>query len=212
MDFHTSWNYMMILVTKKTTTDVCAKNCGRNVTFAVAIFARFWPDSLCGFAFLVGGGGLWRLLLRYLAFAHFFPCRGQQSQQRERDWFLFENFSNLALMMECACSILKITTNIALLQDLELHSQRKLLLTRFCQLVSLITIVKWEISWPNLMVLNHFMKSPNRWSKLTMFFRTSLVQHSFFQSQLGTNLLKGPGQKRWSREPIRTDSNCELWC
>ena len=131
---------------------------------------------------------------------------------RERDWFLFENFSNLALMMECACSILKITNNIALLQDLELHSQRKLLLTRFCQLVSLISIVKWEISWPNLMVLNHFMKSPNRWSKLTMFFRTSLVQHSFFQSQLGTNLLKGPGQKRWSREPIRTDSNCELWC
>ena len=148
----------MILVTKKTTTDVCAKYCGRNVTFAVAIFARFWPDSLCGFAFLVGGGGLWRLLLRYLAFAHFFPCRGQQSQQRERDWFLFENFSNLALMMECACSILKITTNIALLQDLEdleLHSQRKLLLTRFCQLVKL--IVKWEISWQNLMVLQ-FLK------------------------------------------------------
>ena len=148
----------------------------------------------------------------YLAFAHFFPCRGQQSQQRERDWFLFENFSNLALMMECACSILKITTNIALLQDLELHSQRKLLLTRFCQLVSLISIVKWEISWPNLILQDHFLKkilSTNRWSKLTMFFRTSLVQHSFFQSQLGTNLLKGPGQKRWSREPIRTDSNCD---
>ena len=209
----------MILVTKKTTTDVCAKYCGRNVTFAVAIFARFWPDSLCGFAFLVGG--LWRLLLRYLAFAHFFPCRGQQSQQRERDWFLFENFSNLALMMECACSILKITTNCKILSFIHKENYQNRRLDFVINLLGF-SFIKWEISlmkigpnqryFPIVTPRSIFVNTTNCWSKSTMFFRTSLVQHSFFQSQLGTNLLKGPGQKRWSREPIRTDSNCELWC
>ena len=152
----------------------------------------------------------------YLAFAHFFPCRGQQKSPQRRDWFLFENFSNLALMMECACSILKITTNCKILSFIHKENYQNRRLDFVINLLSF-SFIKWEISLmkigqiqiyvPIVTPRGIFVMTTNCWSKSTMFFRTSLVQHFFFK--VGTNLLKGPGQKRWS-VITRTDSNCEL--
>ena len=91
----------------ETTTDVCSKYCGLEMLLlpvVATIFARFDLILFADLHFLVAKK-------IYLAFAHFFPCHGQTESRVGRDGFLFENFSNLALMMECACSILKITTN-----------------------------------------------------------------------------------------------------
>ena len=148
----------------------------------------------------------------YLAFAHFFPCRGQQkSPQRERLIFIWELFEFGSHDGMCVLDI----ENNDQLQDLELHSQRKLpkSQTRFChKLVRLFIhqmrdfLEKIGQIQSILIPRRIFVMTTNCWSKSTMFFRTSLVQHFFFK--VGTNLLKGPGQKRWSVITI-TNSNCE---
>ena len=129
-DFLTLWRIfihyetMMILVTKKTTTDVCAKYCGRNITFAVAIFARFWPDSLCGFAFLVDGD---YFCAKLPCFCAFLSLPWATEERLIFIWELFEFGSHDGM---CVLDI----ENNDQLQDLELHSQRKLpkSQTRFC--------------------------------------------------------------------------------
>ena len=179
---------MMILVTKKTTTDVCAKYCGRNITFAGAIFARFWPDSLCGFAFLVDGDYFCAKLPCFCAFLSL-PWATEDSAE-ERLIFIWELFEFGSHDGMCVLDI----ENNDQLQDLELHSQRKLpkSQTRFCHKLVRLFIHQMtdflDENWPNQRYFptvtprGIFVMTTNCWSKSTMFFRTSLVQHFFFQS------------------------------
>ena len=142
-DFPTLWRIfihyetMMILVTKKTTTDVCAKYCGRNITFAVAIFARFWPDSLCGFAFLVDGDYFCAKLPCFCAFLSL-PWATEESAE-ERLIFIWELFEFGSHDGMC---VLDIENNDQTSRSWA--SQRKLRVNRLDLVIKLLFCIHWH--------------------------------------------------------------------